>query len=156
MAFFRAGRPAGHSDPWTSSVPPKTWAPRAFRRPLCARLHARVTRSTRNAGRVAGCGLHFDRLDQVTRACGGAPGLRPPACCRSVGRPLDCLDSQRQPAPPTLHRPRWGEVRFKGAAVSYALAPRQADGLAWLPPLSLGDCALIACVICGTDCCQTA
>lgn len=128
MALFRSGRPAGHSVSWTSSVPQKTWAPRAFRRPLRARLHARVTRSTRNAGRVAGCGLHFVRLDQVTRACGLGRGASPPGTLPARGRASDGWGHQRLPAPPALHRPRWGKVRFQGLRAALPFAPPSACG----------------------------
>lgn len=158
MAFFRAGRPAGHSDSWTSSVPPETWAPRAFRSALRAQLHARVTRSTVCAGRAAGQGLLYAQLDQVTRAYGGAPGLRPPAFCRHVGVPLIGLGDQRLPAPPCPISTSLGRGATPGAIGSFAFAPPAACGLGWLPfiaRLQPGDCAPKARRFSGTDCCQT-
>lgn len=158
MAFFRAGRPAGHSVSWTSSVPQKTWAPRAFRRPLRARLHARVTRSTVCAGRAAGQGLLYARLDQVTRAYGLGAGASPPGTLPARGRASDGWGHQRLPAPPCPISTSLGRGATPGAIGSVALAPPAACGQGWLPfiaRLQPGDCAPKACRFLGTDCCQT-
>lgn len=109
IAFPRAGHPAGNSGVWTPPVSLKARAPRAFRSPLRALLHARETLLPRSLDAPRASAPHSVLLcatqQGFPRLRLGAPGLCPPAGCRSVGGPLVGWGRQRQPAPPALHRP---------------------------------------------------
>ena len=126
----------------------KARAPRAFRSPLRALLHARETYLTGPAGRGAGCGLGLglgfacDSTRFPARAA-WAPGRCPPDVLPARGRASDGLDRQRPPAPPALHQPAWAGA-IPVAAGRNALAPRHDLLSCRGAPASLGCCQAIA------------
>lgn len=122
MAFTRAGRPAGHSSVWTPPVPQKCRAPHTFRSSLRAPLHARETRSTVCAGRTAGCGLLYVRLDRVSRAYGlGRRGVAPRLAADAWARLWSAGAASANRLPPSPPSTGIGPVRFRGQRAAMPL-----------------------------------
>lgn len=137
MAFPRAGRPAGNSCVWTPPVPPKDWAPHAFRSAL--------SRATPRAGnplaprrwtrrwlrlRLRSC---FARRNRVSRACGpGRRGVAPRLAADAWARLWSAGAASANRLPPSPESISLGRACFRGLRLD--ALPHAARG----SPSSLG------------------